>query len=159
DRVTGIVTQDGRRVTARYYVDASGNVGILRRAMGVKIEAPTLLQNVAFWDYWENERWLEQEPLGRTRAHIRSLPYGWMWFIPVGATRASVGLVVPGDHYKASGKRPRELYDQAIEDERWVAEALRGGTRTGEITSTTDWSYVVERCFGDNWFLVGEVAG
>src|SRR5690606_25526117 len=39
------------------------------------------------------------------------------------------------------------------------AEALRGGTRTGEITSTTDWSYVVERCFGDNWFLVGEVAG
>lgn len=159
DQVTGLMLPDGKKITARHYVDASGNVGLLRRAMGVKVDAPTLLQNVAFWDYWDNPKWMGVEPVGRTRVHIRSLPYGWMWFIPISATRASVGLVTPGDYYKSSGKRPKELYDQAIKDEKWVAAALEGGTPKGEVVSTTDWSYVVERCHGDNWFLVGEVAG
>lgn len=159
DRVAGLTLANGKTVTARHYVDASGNVGILRRAMGVKVDAPTLLQNVAFWDYWDNPKWMSVEPVGRTRVHIRSLPYGWMWFIPISATRASVGLVTPGDYYKSSGKRPTELYEQAIRDEKWVAAALDGGTPKGEVVSTTDWSYVVERCHGENWFLVGEVAG
>lgn len=159
DRVAAIVTGDGRRVTARYTVDASGNVGILRRAMGVKIDAPTLLQNIAFWDYFENDRWLDEEPIGRTRAHIRSLPYGWTWFIPIGPKRASIGLVVPAEYYKSSGKKPTELLDQALRDEKWVARAIDGAKRKGELVSTTDWSYVVERCHGENWFLVGEVAG
>src|SRR6185503_13523882 len=35
DRVTGLVTKDGTRVTARHYVDATGHVGLLRRAMQV----------------------------------------------------------------------------------------------------------------------------
>ncbi len=159
ERVTAIVTADGRKVTARYTVDASGNVGILRRALGVKVDVPTLLQNVAFWDYWDNPHWTKVEPVGRTRVHIRSLPYGWMWFIPISATRASVGLVTPGDYYKSCGMRPKELYEKAIAEEKWVAAALEGGTPTGKTESTTDWSYVVERCHGENWFLVGEVAG
>ncbi|MGP1309845.1 MAG: NAD(P)/FAD-dependent oxidoreductase, partial [Phycisphaerales bacterium] len=54
DSIAHISLASGETVQARYYVDASGNVGILRKAMGVKIDAPTLLQNVAFWDYWEN---------------------------------------------------------------------------------------------------------
>lgn len=159
DRVVALTLGSGETVTARHYVDASGNVGILRRAMGVKVDAPTALQNIAFWDYWENPRWLEVEPVGRTRVHIRSLPYGWMWFIPVSATRASVGLVTPASYYKESGKRPAEIFAQALEDEKWVKNALEGGAPRGKVESTTDWSYVVERCYGENWFLVGEVAG
>src|SRR5579871_2972906 len=41
-------------VRAKYYVDASGNSGILRRAMGVEVESPTALRNIAVYDYWQN---------------------------------------------------------------------------------------------------------
>ena len=159
DRVTGLTLSDGTTVEARHYVDASGNAGILRKAMGVKIDAPTLLQNVAFWDYWENPKWAGEQSMAATRVHIRSLPFGWIWFIPLGPTRTSIGLVTPADHYKKMGKRPAELYKEALHEEPFVRDLLDGATSRGEVETTTDWSYVVERCFGENWFLVGEVAG
>jgi hypothetical protein len=41
------VLADGRRVTARWYIDASGASAVLRKAMGVGIDSPTSLQNIA----------------------------------------------------------------------------------------------------------------
>ena len=45
---------DGTTVKAKWYVDATGHVGLLRRAMGVPVEEPSALKNVAGWDYWRN---------------------------------------------------------------------------------------------------------
>jgi flavin-dependent dehydrogenase len=56
DRIDALETADGASVRATYYVDASGNSAVLRRAIGVAIDAPTALQNVAFWNYWDNAR-------------------------------------------------------------------------------------------------------
>ncbi|MFX5922247.1 tryptophan 7-halogenase, partial [Acinetobacter baumannii] len=41
DRVTGLELMDGTMVTAKWYIDASGHIGVLRRAMGVDVEYPT----------------------------------------------------------------------------------------------------------------------
>ncbi|TVQ64280.1 MAG: NAD(P)/FAD-dependent oxidoreductase [Phycisphaerales bacterium] len=159
DRVTGLELETGEVVAARHYIDATGAVATLRRAMGVKIDAPTLLRNVAFWDYWENAEWAEEIGVGATRVHIRSLGYGWLWFIPLGPTRTSIGLVCPADHYKQTGKRPEEIYLEAIQSERFVSALTASATRDGPVRSTTDWSFVVDRTYGENWFLVGESAG
>lgn len=162
DRVVSVTLSDGRRVTARWYVDATGAAATLRRKMDVKVEAPTLLQNVAFYDYWNCERWAEETNLGATRVHIRSLPYGWIWFIPLSATRTSIGLVTPAKHYKAAGLSPAELYNKAIREEPYVAALIKGAERDcadNKVLTTTDWSFVVDRTYGENWFLVGETAG
>lgn len=159
DRVVGLELADGGSVEAERYVDASGAAAILRRAMGVEVEAPTLLRNVSFWEYWEKASWADEPDVSVTRVHIRSLPYGWLWCIRLSPTRYSVGLVCPADHYKKSGKRPAELYMQSVRDEKFVAKILEGAAARGKIESTTDWSFVVDRTYGDNWFLVGEVAG
>lgn len=159
DRITGLKLEGGEAVTGRYYIDASGNPAVLRRAMGVKVDAPTKLRNVAFWDYFNNEEWAQDEGAGRTRIHIRSLPYGWMWFIPLSATRTSIGLVCPAEYYKESGMRPEEIFLKAVEDEAFVRALTKRATRDGEVRSTTDWSYVVDRTIGENWFLVGESSG
>jgi flavin-dependent dehydrogenase len=160
DRVTGLELEGGARVEARWYVDASGNAAVLRRAMGVKVEAPTKLQNVAFWDYWTDAR-LNEDLFGHgvTRIQIRSLPYGWLWYIPLSRTRTSAGLVCPAEYYKSCGKRPEQLYLEALKSEPRVWSLLEAATRRGRVDATTDWSFVSERTYGENWYLVGEALG
>lgn len=114
DRVTGLDLDSGDHVTARHYVDASGNSGILRKAMDVKCDYPSTLQNIAIWDYWQNAEWAVHIGVGATRIQVRSIGYGWLWFIPLGPTRTSVGLVIPAEHFKKLGKRPEEVYRQAL---------------------------------------------
>ncbi|MBL8762991.1 MAG: tryptophan 7-halogenase [Phycisphaerae bacterium] len=163
DRISAvrIETSDGssRRVTAKWFVDASGHVGVLRRAMDIPIDVPTKLKNVAMWDYWTNTRWAVHIGVGGTRVQIMSLKHGWIWFIPLGPTRTSIGFICPADYYKTCGKTPEELYAEAIASEPRIAELVTSAAREGKVRTTRDWSYKAERIVGDNWFLVGEAAG
>ncbi|MHB8635945.1 MAG: NAD(P)/FAD-dependent oxidoreductase [Fimbriimonadaceae bacterium] len=159
DRVTGLRLQDGTSVTARYYVDASGSSGTLRRAMDVACEYPTSLQNIAIWEYWQNAEWAMKIGTGGTRIQVLSLPYGWIWFIPLGPTRTSVGLVVPASYYKACGEKPSELYRRALGEEPILSGLMTQATSEGKMYTTKDWSFIAKRHAGDNWLLAGEAAG
>ena len=159
DRVTGVRLASGEEVTARYFVDGSGNVGIVRRAMDVPIDSPTALRNVAIWDYWQNAEWAVEIGTGGTRIQIMSLGYGWIWFIPIGPTRTSIGFVLPASYYRDAKQKPEEIYLEALAQEPRIAKLLKNATREDRLTSTKDWSYVAERTCGENWFLAGESAG
>jgi hypothetical protein len=128
--------------------------------MGVEIESPTLLQNIAFWDYYTkpglNAPLLEKTAI---RIQIRSLPYGWVWYIALDANRTSVGLVCPAEYFKNCGKSPEVLFAESIAAERGIASMLDGATRENKVRRTKDWSFVAERGHGRNWFLVGEALG
>ncbi len=159
DRVLGLVLESGETIEARQYVDASGHAGLLRRAMGVAIEEPSKLRNVAFWDYWQNAEWAVTLGVGGTRIQIMSVDYGWLWFIPLGPERTSIGFVCPADYLKASGKRPEELYLQAVSDEPRIRALVASASREGKFSTTKDWSFLAERMTGENWMLVGEASG
>ena len=159
DRITGLVLDDGTEVKAKYYVDASGHSGLIRRAMGVEIEEPALLRNIAVWDYWNDAQWAVQLGIGGTRIQILSLGYGWIWFIQIGDSRTSVGFVCPADYYKSSGLTPEELYVKALSEEPRVSELLAEATRENRLSTTKDWSFVAGRMSGENWFLAGESQG
>jgi flavin-dependent dehydrogenase len=159
DHVEALVLDSGEEVTAKSYVDASGHCGVLRRAMGVGCDYPTTLQNVAFWDYWQNAEWAVRIGVGGTKIQVMSLGYGWIWFIPLGPTRTSIGLVVPADYYKTTGKRPEDLYLEALSQEDRISALIANATREGKFACTKDWSFLSSRQCGENWFLVGESAG
>jgi len=159
DRVTGLQLRDGTTITARHYIDASGHVGIMRRALGIEADVPTQLMNIAIWDYWENAEWAVEIGVGGTRIQIMTVDFGWIWFIPIGPTRTSIGLVCPAEYYKQSKKRPGELYDEALRSEERISGLIRSATSRGCIETTNDWSFLAERAVGENWFLVGESAG
>ncbi|MFM9873658.1 MAG: NAD(P)/FAD-dependent oxidoreductase [Fimbriimonadaceae bacterium] len=159
DKIAGLELADGRLVSARHYVDASGNVGALRKAMGVECEYHPALQNIAIWDYWQNAEWAVKIGVGGTRIQVRSLPYGWIWFIPLGPTRTSVGIVIPVDYYKSQKLRPADLYKEALKNEPEIARLLANATCEEKLESTKDWSFTAERSVGENWYLVGECAG
>ncbi len=159
DRIDGMVLDNGEQVRAKYYVDASGNSALIRRAMGVEVDEVSVLKNVAFWDYWENAEWAVEIGVGGTRIQILSIGYGWIWFIPLGPTRTSIGIVCPAEYYKKSGKSPEQHYLDSLALEPRVTGLIRNATRSGKTWATKDWSYVVDRAYGENWFLVGEAAG
>jgi len=154
-------TADGgtTEVRGRYYLDASGGIGVLRKALGVKVDSPTTLQNVAFWDYWENAEWAVEIGVGGTRVQVLSIGTGWLWFIPLGPTRTSIGFICPASYYKESGKTPEEIYQWAVNEEPRVRELTANATQRGEVEATKDWSFLAERLAGKNWMLVGESAG
>lgn len=159
DRVTGLVLDDGRHVKARWYIDASGASAVLRRAVDVGIDSPTRLQNIAFWDYWDNTESVSNAPGHSTRVLVLSIGAGWIWYIPLGPNRASIGFVCPRGYFRDCGKSKEELYLWALEQEPLIGELTANGSRTGEVRGTRDWSFVADRLVGENWFLVGEAAG
>jgi flavin-dependent dehydrogenase len=156
DRVEGLVLADGSEIQAKHYVDASGHSGILRRAMGVEVECPTTLQNIAIWDYWHNAEWATTLGVGGTRVQVMSLGYGWLWFIPVGPDRTSIGLITPASYYKEQGKSPENLYLEAVASDPVIAPLVRNARREEGLSTTKDWSFVANRLCGENWFLVGD---
>jgi flavin-dependent dehydrogenase len=159
DRVTGLRLDSGEIITARHYVDGSGNVGLIRRALGVEVDAPRELRNIAIWDYWENAQWAVEIGVGATRVQVRSLPYGWMWFIPLGPTRTSIGLICPTEKYREGAESPEALYARAVAEQPDIAQLTRNATRSGLIRTVKDWSQLADRIAGENWFLAGEAAG
>jgi flavin-dependent dehydrogenase len=159
DRITGLVLDDGSEVHAKYYVDASGHSGIIRRKMRVEIEEPSLLRNIAVWDYWRNGEWAVQLGIEGTRIQVLSIGYGWIWYIQIGDDRTSVGFVCPADYYKKTGLSVEELYTKALSEEPRVTALLANATREHQLGATKDWSFISQRMTGENWFLAGESQG
>jgi flavin-dependent dehydrogenase len=161
--VTGLVVEPQDRATfevkARSYVDASGEGGVLRNALGVPTECPTTLRNIAFWDYWQQAEWAERAGDSATRIQVMSLGWGWMWFIPISDVRTSVGLVLPAEHYKQLGKRPEEIYLEAVQAEPMIRELTRCANREGRFSATKDWNFLASDLAGENWFLTGDSCG
>jgi flavin-dependent dehydrogenase len=161
DRIEGLRLDSGEIVRARHYVDGSGDAAILRKALGVESDAPTHLRNVAFWDYWDNAKWAIEIGVGGTRVQVRSLSYGWIWFIPLGPSRASVGLICPSEYYKESGLSPKELYLKAIKEQPEIRELIKDAHSDtgGNVLTTKNWSHLADRLAGENWWICGEAAG
>jgi hypothetical protein len=68
--------------------------------------------------------------------------------------------VCPANYYKESGKKPADLYHEALKHEPGIAKLLKNATiPSGRVETTTDWSFVADRTYGENWFLCGESLG
>lgn len=159
DSVTCLKTSDGTRCRAKHYIDATGAAGLLRRVFEVNSDCPTKLQNVAFWNYFSGAEWAMKIGQEGTRVLVLSIGSGWIWYIPIAKDKVSVGFICPAAYYKQSGKSPAEIYDWALAQEPLVSELLSKATSLGEIQATKDWSFVSERLYGENWFIVGEAGG
>ncbi|MCB9838766.1 MAG: tryptophan 7-halogenase, partial [Phycisphaeraceae bacterium] len=159
DRITGLKLHTGDVVTATHYIDATGAVGFLKRAMNVSSWEPAGLRNIAIWEYWRNAEWAIEISIGATRVQVRSLPYGWIWFIPLGPDRTSVGLICPADYYRDSGKSVEELYRQALSEQADISALMANATPEGKLQSCKDWSHLADRIAGENWFICGEACG
>ena len=131
DRIDGLRLASGETITAQYYIDGSGTGALFRRALGIGIDPNLELRNIAVWDYWRNADWAVEIGVGATRIQVRSLPYGWIWFIPIGPTRTSIGVVCPAEYYKETGLTVEELYYQSLQRQRDIWKLLANAKPEG----------------------------
>lgn len=146
-------------IEARYYVDASGDSGILRRNLGVEVDSPTALRNIAIWDYYVDADWAVEIGRGGTRIQVMSLGWAWVWFISISPTHTSVGVVLPASYFRESGKTTEEIFLLAVQEEPRIRQLIQNATREGKLQATKDWSFIADRLCGENWFLSGDSCG
>lgn len=167
--------QDGapHSLTAGRVVDATGQARLLARQWDLPLHAHADMNNYAVYGYWRGGR-LEEggAPLrGRERwAVVSTHTLGWMWHIPIGPDRVSVGLVTHADTLARLGRAGlREAYLQAAGETARIDRLLDGATYIGDrptaapgstarVNVVRDWSYRCDQVCGAGWFVVGDGA-
>lgn len=160
------VDESGSRgvITAGLCVDASGNSALLATRTRSREFNPRL-RNIAVYGYFRNGKPLTElltdpDPRDAGNIFIVAVDAGWIWYIPLGSGRYSVGLVTDArmsQEINAAGRKAYLL--SAIADCPEVASLLRDAELdSDDIHTQSDWSYIAERFYGDGYLLVGDAA-
>ncbi len=148
----------GRRISFDMLVDASGRAGLMATRYLRNREFNEAFRNVAVWGYWHGAKRLTVGPLGAIATC--SIPFGWIWAIPLHDGTLSVGMVLHQSKFKELRKHftPEEIYRNAVASSRVVSELVECGEMRSQVRTETDYSYAAEHFAGPGYFLVGDAA-
>ena len=154
-----------RKHLARFLVDASGRDTFMANRMGWKKKNPDL-DRTALGRHWINV------PLtGGLEEGLIQIVYlggekkGWIWIIPVGANRASIGVVVGSEYYRAQRQKlidagsedwKLDLYMHELHTSPYVRASLAPATPVNPLMVNGDYSYKSETKFGERFAMVGD---
>ncbi len=156
DRVMACQLTNGQRITATWFIDASGRARLFAKAFSIG-KSEYGRQKVCLWTHFERESHSEG-----TVFHVdNSLKYlSWIWEIAITPTKVSVGYIMPADELRElrkSGQSVRQILAEAlIKHERFAP--LLAEQPDYEVSTCSYRSYVNEYACGPNWFIVGEAA-
>ena len=160
DRATGVRVSGGdgdETWHGNYVVDASGQEGIIGRALGLR-EMDEHFQNLALFAYFEGAQRLP--PPDETNILVESYEHGWAWVIPLHTGWTSVGFVM--DRQFAQEAISDAGADATFHDQMAATAKTHELLRSGRLVSgphiVRDWSYVSRKVAGDGWALSGDAA-
>ncbi len=155
DRVVEGSTRSGRRLSCRWFLDASGRTRILARCAAIG-KREYGVSRMALWS---------QLPV-RMEAEATTLYFdegaeqlSWIWEIPIETNRRSVGIVMPLERFRSvrsAGSRPAEVLTDELSRFPQVGD-LPTGT-FDKVEARAFHSYVSDRTAGSNWLMIGEAA-
>jgi flavin-dependent dehydrogenase len=145
-------------VRARVVVDASGQVGVLQKKLGLRVWDP-LLNKGAIWTYWKGAYRDTGRDEGATMVLQTADRKGWFWYIPQHDDTVSVGVVAPFDYLFKGRESYQKTYEEEVERCPAVAERVSKATRITGHFATRDYSYRATEVAGDGWVLIGDAFG
>jgi halogenation protein CepH len=161
-----LIEEDGRVVGARilvdgvredlradFVVDASGQRCLVGRHFGLTRTVPDLRATATY--AWFDGAGGFPGPLGRHVQWIVTVPDGWIWFIPIGPDRTSVGIVTRDRSRMDEARFDALLASSGLPLEHARAVPGEGG---GRLRFARDWSFSHTSLTGDGWMLVGDAA-
>jgi flavin-dependent dehydrogenase len=152
--------QDGvsRRIDFSILVDASGRAGVMATRYLNNRKFHRSFMNVAVWGYWREAKRLTIGPQGAITTC--SIPYGWIWAIPLHDGTMSVGIVLHKNKFKELRQyfSLEEIYRNSIGSAATIRALVEPGHLTTELRSETDYSYAAESSAGPGYYLVGDAA-
>jgi flavin-dependent dehydrogenase len=161
DRAAGVRFADEagreRRLEARHVVDASGQAGLIGRALGLRRVDPHF-RNLAVYGYYEGARRLPEPD--DTNIFIESFEHGWFWNIPLHTGWMSVGAVVDVRYGQEGIARvgAATFLDRQIDAAPRTKAMLENARRVQGPAVIRDWSYVSDRVVGPGFILCGDAA-
>ena len=154
-----------RTVTGSYVIDASGRDTFIAARMGWK-KAHDELDRVATSAHWEGVEFNGGLDEGLLQiVYLGGEKKGWIWVIPIGADRVSIGVVVNNSYFK---ERRAELRASRSEDttlDYYLAElrtspfvdaVIRSGRMVQGPVVNGNYSYKSDTKYGPNFALVGD---
>lgn len=157
DRDVAIKADDGRTITARWLLDASGPQTVIARHLGTRVNATdSRLRKVAYFGHFENVERLA----GTEEGHplIVMCDEGWFWVIPISATKTSVGLVMDADIARSIDVPANRMLDWGLSRCPLLRHRMRhaSGPTTNQVVA--DFTYRCRPYAGPGHFLLGDAA-
>jgi flavin-dependent dehydrogenase len=148
--------EDGRRESweTRFVIDASGRDTFLGNRLNTKQRNRNHNSSAMYAHFKGVARTSDCKRAGNIS--LFWFDHGWMWFIPLADGTTSIG-VVAWPYYMKSRKKPlREFFLETLASCGPLTERLRGGELISDVEATGNYAYTCERCYGDNFLLVGD---
>lgn len=140
-----------------YLIDASGRDGVIANHYLKNRRYHKVFQNIAVWGYWKDAKRLPGNRDGDIA--VGSIPYGWLWGIPLNDGTMSVGVVMHRDAIKSKRSMSlQEILFEAIDQSPLLRDLVDSGELVSEIKSESDYSYASDTFCGQGYFLVGDAA-
>lgn len=141
-----------------YLIDATGRHGLMSTRYLRNRTYHEIFKNVAVWGYWKNTKRFEGKKEGAI-ATI-SIPYGWIWAIPLHDGTTSVGVVLHKETYKErqAEMSMEALYLEALGHSETISWMLEPGELVTALQAETDYSYSCDRFAGPGYFVAGDAA-
>ena len=144
-----------QRVSCRAIVDASGRAGVLARQFGLRRVDPDL-KKVAIYAHYRGVAMPRESAAGDIVVFARK-DLGWLWLIPLGDGRVSVGAVLGQSVHRdlrnaPGGIRLQDLFRATI----GAGAVLDAAEACTEVHTEADFSYSAARYAGPGWYLVGD---
>jgi len=158
-----------REIEARWVIDSSGRVSLLKRQLGL-VRPSTHRANAAWWrfrsrikiDDWSGDpAWKRRVPSGlrwHSTVHLMGVGY-WFWLIPLGSGSHSFGIVADEELHPFSRiNRFERALDWLREFEPQAAEVM--AAHAGELEDFLALQHFAHGCArvfsAERWALVGE---
>jgi len=156
--ITGLQTAQGRRVTSKWFVDASGAAASTLARLFRLPAAEYGPKKVAMWTYFdvsERQEGTTLYAMAEKREYMK-----WIWEIPIRPGVISVGCVCPGSEVKqerAQGLSVQQIFRRRLMNfSRFRRLADDTEIPVPNVTSYT--CRVFKKVCGPNWIIVGEAA-
>jgi flavin-dependent dehydrogenase len=167
--VHAVGPRGGRQThSTRFLIDASGRDTFLASRMKTKV-AHDALDRAAINSHWAGAKYEGgiQEGLLQVVYLGGKDKLGWIWAIPVGTDRVSVGVVINHDFLRQEKERltaagstdwKRDLYLQELWSSPYMRHILSDARIIMPLMFNGDYSYAVKSKYGENWALVGDAS-
>jgi flavin-dependent dehydrogenase len=164
------VTVDGRAISCRWLLDATGRANFLGRKLDL-IERNDEHPTAAIWCRWKNVRHIDDIAArnGFAASNVGSRRLGtnhytgygyWIWVIPLGNGETSIGVVfdkrLVGLHQSKNRAEDFSAFLKAIPA---LAELLEGAEpRLEDLRFYSSLAYATKQYMGRGWSLLGDAA-
>ena len=164
------VGPDGKEVKlrARFVVDASGRDTFMSNRLGTKVAHKDLERTALSCSYWKGAKFKDTLEEGLIQiVYLGGEKQGWIWCIPLGNDRVSVGVVVNSSYYRAHRAKFKSegiedwkmaLYLQELQAASYTKDILDGAHMERDLMVNGDYSYFCKAKWGDRFCLVGDAS-